>query len=233
MTTTLALIPARGGSKGIPKKNIIDFAGRPLIEWTIEAALLSGADHVLVSTDCPEIAGVSKAAGALVPFLRPADLSGDSAGTMPVVLHALDMIPADTLLLLQPTSPLRTAADIRRAMILHRNTGRPVVSVMKAKPWIVSMGNDLAIDSSGLNTARRQDHQTFAPNGAIYIAKSENLRAGETWWTNAIGYEMPQERSIDIDTMVDLRMAEALVQPIKVPFAPSMQTPMPVAAMAH
>lgn len=229
--TTLALIPARGGSKGIPRKNIIDFAGRPLIEWTIDAALRSGAERVLVSTDCPEIAEVSRAAGAIVPFLRPAHLSTDAAGTMPVVLHALDMIPAETLLLLQPTSPLRNSADIRRAMLLHKNTGRPVVSITKAKPWIVSMGDDLAIDSSGLNTARRQDHQTFAPNGAIYIAKAENLLAGETWWTNAVGYEMPQERSIDIDTMTDLRMAEAIAPRATIPFPPSMQMPLP--AFAH
>ena len=111
---TLALIPARGGSKGIPRKNIRLIAGKPLIAWTIEAALRSSLlDAVMVTTDDPEIAEVASRAGAQVPFLRPAALAQDDTPGIAPVLHALDMLPGyDAVLLLQPTSPLRNTADI-------------------------------------------------------------------------------------------------------------------------
>src|SRR5690349_11475180 len=109
----LGLIPARGGSKGIPRKNIKPIAGKPLIAWTIEAALAArGLDGVVVTTEDPEIAEVARAYGAEVPFLRPMELAADETPGIDPVLHALDMLPGfDAVLLLQPTSPLRTAAD--------------------------------------------------------------------------------------------------------------------------
>lgn len=208
----LAIIPARGGSRGIPRKNIVDFAGKPLIAWTIEAARQAGIARVLVSTDDAEIAGVARRFDAEVPFLRPAHLSGDNAAALPVVLHALEQVEADTVVLLQPTSPLRTAADISGSLKLHQETGRPVVSVARAKPWLFSMSEDGSLAPSLPVQDRRQDAQFFAPNGAIYVANAMKLRDGESWWTNAVGYEMPSERSIDIDEPADLVIARALLE---------------------
>jgi len=208
--TTLAIIPARGGSKGIPQKNIVPFAGKPLIAWTIEAALDSGADRVIVSTDSQSIADVARAWGAEIPFMRPDDLSGDKAGSLPVALHALSQCPAETIIFLQPTSPLRTAIDIRESMALHLKTDRPVVSVYRTKPWLFTMGADGSLDATLALADQRQDSNYYAPNGAIYIAASRRLQAGETWWSHPIGFEMPPERSIDIDDPSDLIIAEAL-----------------------
>jgi CMP-N-acetylneuraminic acid synthetase len=203
---TLAVIPARGGSKGIPRKNIVDFAGKPLIAWTIEAARLAGIERVLVSTDDPEIADVARRFDAEVPFLRPAHLSGDDAAALPVVLHALEQVGAETVVLLQPTSPLRTAADVSGSLKLHHATGRPVV------PWLFTMGEDGGLTPSLPLQDRRQNAQFFAPNGAIYVAKAVKLRSGESWWSNAVGFEMPAERSIDIDEPADLVIARALLE---------------------
>lgn len=211
--SSLAIIPARGGSKGIPNKNLVSLGGRPLLQWTIDAALRSARfQHVFVSTDSEQIAEAAIGMGATVPVLRPALLARDESPTMPSVLHALSIFDADTVVLLQPTSPLRTDEDISAAINLHFKTGRPVVSVTPAKPWLFTRNPDGSLIQFTDTLDQRQATSVFAPNGAIYIAQSELLRDGKTWWDNAVAYEMPCDRSIDIDTPTDLMMAEALMK---------------------
>lgn len=210
MIRTAAFIPARGGSKGLPGKNIIEFHGKPLIHWTIKAALDSRCfDTVLVSTDSQEIADIAVASGAIVPWLRPAYLSTDEATTMDAVIHALDQSPADTVVVLQPTSPLRTSEDIRACVKKHLETGRPVVSVTAAKPWIFAKVGDSVTPAFDF-ADRRQDADYVSPNGAIYVLSADFVRSGRQWWLDAIPYVMPAARSIDIDTPTDLIIARAL-----------------------
>ena len=210
---TIAIIPARGGSKGLPGKNIIDFHGKPLIYWTVKAALDSGCfDSVIASTDSQEIADAALASGATVPGLRPPHLATDEATTHDVIVYTLDQSPADTVVVLQPTSPLRTANDIRACLDMYRNTGRPVVSATPAKPWIFTMIGDVATPAFDF-TARRQDAEFLAPNGAVYVFSDEYVRDNRQWWGDAILYVMPQERSVDIDTPTDLVIAKALFSP--------------------
>ncbi|WP_428427362.1 cytidylyltransferase domain-containing protein [Pararhizobium sp.] len=207
---TIAVIPARGGSKGLPGKNIIEFHGKPLICWTVEAALDSRCfDAVLVSTDSQEIADIAVASGVSVPWLRPPHLSTDEATTMDAVVHALDQSPADTVVVLQPTSPLRTAEDIRICVEMHRETGKPVVSVTEAKPWIFVKAGD-SVKPAFDFAARRQDADYVSPNGAIYVFSADYARSGRQWWLDAMPYLMPTARSIDIDTPTDLVIARAL-----------------------
>lgn len=215
----LGLIPARGGSKGIPRKNVRLIAGKPLIAWTIEAALAAKAiDRVVVTTDDPEIAAVAGAHGADVPFIRPAELARDETPGIDPVLHALDVLPGyDAVVLLQPTSPLRTADDIDAAVELA-DAGRRgnVVSVTEAvhAGWSFAMGagDMLDIGAQGL-VARRQDlPRQFALNGAIYVAATARLRTDRNFLVpGTIGYRMPAERSVDIDALLDWRIAEMLL----------------------
>lgn len=216
---TLGLIPARGGSKGIPRKNVLPIAGRPLIAWTIAAARAASAiDRVVVTTDDAEIAAVAAEHGAEVPFLRPAELARDETPGIDPVLHALDMLPGvDTLVLLQPTSPLRTADDIDAAAALSAaHDGATVVGVTAAAHagWTFAMdaGGVLDIGTAGI-AARRQDMvPQFTLNGAIYVSAVDRLRAMHSFLTpGTVGYPMPLERSVDIDTTFDWRVAEMLL----------------------
>ena len=215
--TVLALIPARAGSKGLPGKNVRPFRGRPLIAWSIEAALESGlATVVWVSTDGEEIASVARGAGAEVPWLRPAELATDTASSLDVALHALDAYgPVDWLLLLQPTSPLRTAEDIRAAARLVDEETDAVVSVCPAHPltyfrretnegYLAPLTEDAA--------ARRQDTQApWLLNGAMYLVRTEVLRATRQFLPpRTRPYVMPALRSVDIDTEEDWEMATLL-----------------------
>lgn len=219
---TLALITARGGSKGIPGKNIRPLAGKPLIAWTIEAALASSlrAD-VVVSTDDEEIAAVARHCGARVPFMRPAALAADNSPGLDAVLHALEQLPAYTsVLLLQPTSPLRTASDIDACLSLARE--RRAVSVVAVTEcqthpsWCYSLSGDRRLVSivPGEPPARRQDlAPAYVFNGALYFADAAWLaRARRLVSAESLAYVMPAERSVDIDTMLDWRMAELLLQ---------------------
>ncbi|MFI5447148.1 cytidylyltransferase domain-containing protein [Polaromonas sp. UC242_47] len=219
---TFALIPARGGSKGIPRKNIKLIAGKPLIVWTIEAALRSSLlSAVVVSTDDPEIADVARRAGAQVPFMRPSELALDQTPGLDPVLHALDQLPQyDSVLLLQPTSPLRTTEDIdaclRLAMQQH---ARSAVSVSEADThpyWTYRLTKDQAlsrfVDAEPI--ARRQDlPQAFALNGALYFADANWLRSSGTLvGPETLAYVMAKERSVDVDTPLDWKMAELLLK---------------------
>lgn len=220
--TVLALIPARGGSKGIPRKNIREIAGKPLIAWTIEAALASpGVDEVVVSTEDEEIAEVSRRWGARTPFLRPAELAGDETPGIDPVLHAIDLLPShDAVLLLQATSPLRTAEDIGGILALAAKAeAQAVVSVCEPQDhpdWMYGLGADSRLQPlrSATAAARRQDlPPVYALNGAMYFARTAWLREARGFLTErTFGYPMPAERSVDIDTSFDWRVAEMLLR---------------------
>lgn len=219
---TFALIPARGGSKGVPRKNIKLIAGKPLIVWTIESALRSAVlNAVVVSTDDEEIAEIALKAGALVPFIRPTYLALDSTPGIDPVLHALEQLPQfDSVVLLQPTSPLRTTADIDGCLnfAIQRNASS-VVSVSEAEThpyWTYRLDDALAmkkfIDVEFV--PRRQDlPSVFAVNGALYFSQAEWLKSkGSFIGDETLAYVMPRERSLDIDSPMDLKIAEFLMK---------------------
>ena len=216
----IALIPARGGSKGVKKKNIRNLVDKPLIAYTIEAAQKSKyLDKVIVSTDCKEIAEVSMKYGAEVPFLRPAELAQDTTPTLDVVLHFIDFVNEyekwNTLVLLQPTQPLRTAEDIDNAIEQFYYMGkRSLVSVSEVNDHPILMRN---MDQQGVvhkllkktSSIRRQDmEKVYRVNGAIYINDISEITTETSFNDNEIGFKMEKSHSIDIDEMVDFSIAE-------------------------
>lgn len=219
--TVLAIIPARGGSKGVPRKNIRIVAGKPLIALTIEEARKSKyIDRLVVSTDDQEIADIAVQWGGEVPFLRPSELAQDDTPGIAPVIHMLTTIRPvyELVVLLQPTSPLRTVEDIDGAIAsLVQQKAKACVSVVepdKSPYWMYS------IDHSGHlvplldgDYACRQDIPiVYALNGAIYIAESNWLRNKRTFITDeTVAYIMPKERSIDIDTETDILFANQVV----------------------
>jgi len=218
----LGLIPARGGSKGVPGKNICDVAGKPLIAWTIEAARRATCiDRVVVSTDDATILAVAREWGGETPFVRPPELARDDTPAMEVVLHALDCLPdVDWVVLLQPTSPLRTAEDIDAAMTRCREAGAPAcVSVTEAHTppwWMFRLSAEGYLESflvEGQRPMRRQDApRLYALNGAVYVARSDWLRQTESFLTaDTVAYAMPADRSVDIDTPLDVAIATCLL----------------------
>lgn len=219
----LALIPARGGSKGLPGKNIRPLAGKPLIAWSIEAAL--AARHVLrvvVSSEDASILDHARAYGAETPFVRPESLARDDTPSIDVVLHALDALPGfDWVVLLQPTSPLRTTEDIDAAIEQCLESGAPAcVSVCEAKAspwWMFSLDGDGRMRSflpPEQRPARRQDLPAlYALNGAVYVARVDWLRQTRSFLTEkTLAYVMPPERSVDIDTAFDFQLAACLIE---------------------
>lgn len=223
----LGIIPARGGSKGIPKKNIKMLAGKPMIAWTIESALnSSGIDRLIVSTDDSEIAEISMKSGAEVPFLRPDTISTDISGSVEVVVHALRYLEShenyipDYTMLLQPTSPLRSTFDIDQTLQSAEKQGyTSIVSVSETRfqPNLIK-----TITPSGIikdvypdtnRNSRRQDFPTyFILNGAIYLNKTSVLSESNSFvQPDSRAYIMPPERSIDIDTPWDFFLADLLL----------------------
>ncbi|MCF4166600.1 acylneuraminate cytidylyltransferase family protein [Zavarzinia compransoris] len=210
----LALIPARGGSRRLPGKNVMPFKGRPLIAWSVAAALgAPGVDRVVVSTDDEDIANAARTAGAEVPFMRPAALSDDAATSVDVALHALDTLGegADVLLLLQPTSPLRTAADIEAGLRLMVGRGAPAVVGVTAPFKPLRFHVRLAADGTAVPFDPGDEAGVRLLNGAFYAVATDVLRQARTFDPpGTLAFEMPQDRSIDIDTAFDWRLAEAL-----------------------
>ena len=226
----LAVIPARGGSKGVPRKNITPVCGRPLIEYTIETAIAAGPlfHRVVVSTDDPAIAEISRRAGADVPFIRPADLATDSAKSVDVLRHAThfvedqDGLRMDWIMLLQPTEPFRTTEDLANAIgLAHAERCDSVISVVQVfavhpmlmkrienrrlVPWCVD-------EPEG---TRRQDYAppAFMRNGAIYLTRRDILmERGSIWGSDSRPYVMPPERSVGVDSELDLRLVELLME---------------------
>lgn len=201
----LGLIPARGGSKRLENKNLADLGGRPLIAWTIAAALQSRVfDDIVVSTDSEEILAIAQQWGAQA-YLRSIELSCDAAPMRPVLRDAVERYPCDVSILLQPTSPLRAPEDIAAAYDLLRQTsGDSVVSVTAAP-------EELVFEVAHAQRLRPRN-QTVVPNGALYLLTDEALKRGESWYSGlAYAYVMPRERSLDIDTPLDLAAARAMV----------------------
>jgi len=220
--TLLALIPARGGSKGIPRKNIRLFCGKPLLQWSIDVALMSSCiDQVVVSTEDTEIAAIAKAGGAEVPFLRPEELASDETPGIASVLHALEQLPeVDDLLLLQPTSPLRRVEDVDDIVQLRRQAGsESAVSVTlstKHPAWMYALSEDLLLQSILTDSpafCRQQLPPAYVLNGAFYLATRSLLERERTFINSStVGYIMPADRSVDIDYPLDWQWGEFLMQ---------------------
>ena len=218
---TVGLIPARGGSKGIPRKNIKPLCGKPLIAWTIEAALRARRlDAVVVSTEDAEIAEVARRYGAQVPFMRPSELARDDTPGIEPALHALDQNKDwDRLVLLQPTSPLRSTADIDACVELAERAGAPsaasLVEPSKHPYWMYRLEADGRMRPlmDVPEVANRQDlPPVYSMNGALYYARADWLRRTRSYVaTETIGYVMPPERSVDLDTPADWLLAEMLL----------------------
>lgn len=215
----LGLIPARGGSKGLPGKNVLPLGGRPLIAWSIEAARASRyVDSVVVSSDDEAIIAVAENHGCDISLIRPPELATDEAEALDVVLHALEQVPGyDILVLLQPTSPLRTGSDIDHA--LEKMIGREadscvsVVEPEKSPFWSYSVDDNECLRplmDPAFASRRRQDlPAAYVLNGALYIVRTAWLKRHECLIDgHTLAYRMPKERSVDIDTAFDLKIAE-------------------------
>ena len=223
---TLYVIPARGGSKGIPGKNIKPLCGKPLIAYSIEVARALADDcDICLSTDSQQIADVAKNMGLEVPFMRPDYLATDKSGTYEVLLHAVQFyaeqgISYDTMVLLQPTSPLRTADDVSRALALYTAEVDMVVTVClaAANPYYnlfeTTADGFLTISKGdGLLTRRQDAPRVWEYNGAVYVINPQSLRrCGLGAFARRVPCEMPRSRSIDLDTMQDWALAELLMQ---------------------
>ncbi len=219
---TLVVIPARGGSKGIPKKNIKNFCGKPLIYYSIDIARnFVSDDDICISTDDDEIIKIVENYGLKVPFIRPEQLSGDQALTNDVLVHAIEYYKINekkyynNILLLQPTSPLRTIQNVQDAFNLYNDTLDMVVSVKKSHAVSVlckenSEGKIELVFNKDL-IGRQNYNEYFEYNGAIYIMKTESLLdKGMSKFERIIKTLMSEEESIDIDNPTDWIMAEAV-----------------------
>ena len=227
-TTTpkiLGFVGARGGSKGLPRKNILDFHGKPLITWTLDA--LKDCPHVAqvtLSTDDPEIAEVCRRAGYDVPFLRPAELATDKANIGEAILHAVNWYREhrgesfDYILLAQPTSPLRSVQHVNEALNQYfkhqKHPEETLVSVYKAPPktgWLTHQTDEGYLEFTfAKNKEQPRQRQAlpewFYPNGAIYLAPLHNFK-GEFYGPRTQMFVMPEEWSVDIDTREDFQRA--------------------------
>jgi CMP-N,N'-diacetyllegionaminic acid synthase len=227
MSRTTALILARGGSKGLPGKNIKLLLGKPLIQYSIEAALWCPLiDEVYVSTDDPQIASISQSVGALLPPLRPTELATDTASSMDVVRYFLNWYQQtffekpENLVLLQPTSPLRNAKHLEEAMALYlANTKSTVVSVNPAKPLAWQGTVDKLTHGfnthqlTNLSSNRQTETANYILNGAIYVAPTHKFEKDTLLSERPVqAYVMPPEASVDIDTLMDFKLAELLLQ---------------------
>ncbi len=222
----IAIIPARSGSKGLPDKNIKDFHGHPLMYYSIHASIETGLfDTIMVSTDSENYAKIARECGAEVPFLRDPKTSSDQASSWDVVREVLHRYEEtgktfDTVCLLQPTSPLRSADDIAEGFRLMEeaqcNTVIAVCEADHSPMWMNTLPQDHCMDAflaKGNAGKGRQSFDTYYRiNGALYIVKVDTLMREETIYNNSRALIMPRERSVDIDTELDFVVAEAVYQ---------------------
>lgn len=227
----LGLIPARGGSKSIPEKNIALLNGVPLIGYTIQAAKAAQLSHVIVSTDSQNIADSASQLGAEVPFVRPAELAQDNSGAVGVIEHAIDFFQGeqtefDFIVYLQPTSPLRTTEDIDQAVgTIRHSDADSLVSIMDVPHQFTPGSLMLEAIDDGKNwvshaneeqqpLTRQEKKQYVARNGpAILITRPKTIKKyGNLYGEKILSYKMPRSRSVDIDEQADLEYAEWLIQ---------------------
>ena len=226
----LAIIPARGGSKSVPKKNIRNLNGKPLIAYTIEAAkrIEEKFHKIIVSADDEEIAEVAKHYGADVPFIRPSNLAEDKTPTYPVLQHAVnfvekdDGINIDLIMLLQPTAPFRTTEDMLNCLNLSQTSNTDsvisVVQVFSYHPILMKKIENNRLTHFSIEEKEGTPRQLYEPpaymrNGAIYITKRNNLIEQNSIWGNSITpYVMPQERSYNIDDEIDFITSEMMMK---------------------
>lgn len=223
----LGLVPARGGSKGIPGKNIKPLGGKPLLAYTAEAALAAPSlTKVVLSTEDQDIAAAGKACGLAVPFVRPANLAGDRTPTLPVIQHALEWFEThgehfDALCLLQPTNPFRTTEEIEQAIAILTESGVDTVLAMRQVPkefhpaWVYltdGQGDLRLANGEPQPTARRQDlPPAYHRDGSIYLTRVEVIRQRQSLYGNRIrGFE-PKSAYLNLDTLEDWARAEAML----------------------
>lgn len=220
----LAVIAARGGSKGLPRKNVLDVGGKPMVAWSVEAAKQSRyIDRLVLSSDDDEIIAVARDHGCEVPFGRPPELAEDDSSIYHALFHATDNLDQvyDYIVLLQATSPLRVAADIDGCIEQCINNNAPacvsIVSPAKSPYWSFRLDDEDCLEPllpPPASTNRRQTlPPAYAVNGAVYVARIDWLREhgnfivdGETR-----GYVMPDDRSLDVDTALDLTFVRAVI----------------------
>jgi CMP-N,N'-diacetyllegionaminic acid synthase len=219
----LTLITARGGSKGLPRKNVLPLGGKPLIAWSIEAAKGSAyVDRLILSSDDPEIMSVAAAWGCEVPFVRPAELATDQAGSLDVVRHAISQLSEayDYIVLLQPTSPLRTSADIDDCIKLcHARAATTCVTVCavdKTPYWMFKIDAAAKLiplfPASDMPQSRQNAPDVFLLNGAVYVARTDHIMSGGAFVAvDTVAHVMSRSRSIDIDTREDLEALQTKV----------------------
>lgn len=226
----IAIIPARGGSKGLPGKNVKLLQGKPLIAYTIEAALQSKeVDRVIISTDDIKIAEIAKSYGAEVPFMRPDELAGDDAKSIDVYNYTIarlekeEGISIGAVIILQPTSPLRTAKHIDEAIqsFIVRKADSVISYCQEDHPvfwhkFITEEGKFEDVFSGNYQKNRQDIRPTFYPNGSIYIFKKEVLSKGDYYNENSYVYLMDKKVSVDIDTIEDFQFCEYLLSNFEV-----------------
>lgn len=226
----LAVIPARGGSKGVPRKNIRSVNGKPLIAYTIEPALAvkDRLHRLIVSTDDDEIAAIAREYGAEVPFMRPPDLGGDKVPMVPVLQHAvktveeMDGVKIDWVLLLQPTCPFRLPEDITAVLDLASEVGCDsvisVVRVLSHHPILMKKIENnqlLPFMIEEVEGTRRQDYAppAYMRNGCIYLTNRNSLLKNNSIWGKIIRpYIMPEERSVNVDSELDMKLVEFMLE---------------------
>lgn len=224
----LCIIPARGGSKGLPNKNIKDFNGNPLISYSIvEAKKSKYINKVIVSTDDYKIAEISKKYGAEIPFMRPSELAGDSSRIIDTYCYTINKLKnefefnTDILVVLQPTSPLRTVKHIDEAIELFlEKSADSIVSLSEVQHppyWYKNMDETNKVsDFITMNdtTALRQElPKVYCPNGAIFIFKADMIVKEKQLYTeHSFGYLMSTDESVDIDSLLDFKIAEMIIK---------------------
>ena len=223
----VALLPARGGSKGLPKKNLRSLAGKPLIIWTIEAAQKSQQiDHIVLSTDDKEIADICRSTGIDIPFMRPKELAQDDSIAIDNYIYTIDRLNNaynynyNEFSVLLPTTPLRNSFDIDGAIsVFHENNADSVISVSRLHfpvDWILNLNEDNTINinkNKNLMMNRQKYKQSYLPNGGIYVLRNELLKKNRSYYSKyTFPFIMPHERSVDIDSENDFVYAEYLLK---------------------